>query len=83
MPHVVTMPCFGCKHQECTQVCPADCFHEGDQMLYIDPESCVDCEACRSVCPEEAIYPDDEVPTAWQPFIALNAEMSKVTPYAG
>jgi len=36
MTHVVTEPCFGCKYTDCVVVCPVDCFHEGEQMLYIN-----------------------------------------------
>ena len=48
-------------------------------MLYIDPDSCVSCSACAEVCPEQAIFDEDEVPPQWHDFIALNAEMSQVT----
>jgi len=80
MAFVVTAPCFGCKYTDCVTVCPADCFHEGEQMLYIDPDDCVNCNACQAVCPAEAIYPEADVPDEWQEFIQLNAEMSKKTP---
>ena len=80
MAYVVTAPCFGCKYTDCVVVCPMECFHEGEKMLYIDPESCVDCDACRGECPVSAIYPDSDVPDQWREFIALNAEMSAVTP---
>ena len=49
-------------------------------MLYIDPESCIDCDYCRAECPVEAIYPEQEVPEPWRDFIQLNAEMSAQTP---
>ena len=80
MPYVVTAPCFGCKYTDCVVVCPCDCFHEGEQMLYINPEYCTDCDACLPECPVEAIFPDVDVPEEYQEFIALNAEMSAVTP---
>jgi ferredoxin len=80
MAHVVTQPCFGCKHTRCVTVCPTDCFHEGEQMVYIDPEPCIDCGACAAECPTEAIFPDESVPEEWRDFIALNAEMSRVCP---
>lgn len=80
MAYVVTQPCFGCKHQQCVSVCPVDCFHEGEQMLYIDPDQCTECGACAGVCPAEAIYPENDVPEEWTGFIALNAEMSAITP---
>lgn len=91
MAYVVTSPCFGCKYTDCVAVCPVDAFREGEKMLYIDPESCIDCHQCVSECPVEAIFPEDDVPLDQHRFIALNAEMSKVcrpivekrTPLAG
>jgi ferredoxin len=80
MAYVVTAPCFGCKYTDCAVVCPTECFHEGEQMLYINPDPCIDCDNCRHECPVEAIYPDVEVPEKWQEFIQLNAEMSQQTP---
>ncbi|NND99429.1 MAG: ferredoxin family protein [Pirellulaceae bacterium] len=73
MPHVVTSPCIGCKHADCVVVCPAECFHEDDQMLYIDPDDCVDCFACAAECPEEAIFELSEVPEVEQEWIGINA----------
>ena len=80
MAYVVTAPCFGCKYTDCVVVCPMDCFHEGDQMLYIDPIPCIDCDACRAECPVEAIFADDDVPPEWTDFVQLNAEMAPKTP---
>ena len=61
-------------------VCPADCFHEGEQMLYIDPNECLDCEACVPECPVEAIYHDSTVPEKWHHYIALNADGARRYP---
>jgi ferredoxin len=80
MAHVVTQPCFGYKYTDCVVVCPCECFHEGEQMLYIDPEECIDCGACTPECPVEAIFLDDNVSIQWRDFIALNAEMAPLTP---
>jgi ferredoxin len=80
MAFVVTEPCFDCKYTDCVVVCPCDCFREGDQMLFIDPHHCIDCEACVPECPVEAIYYEDNVPVAWKEFIALNEEMAAVCP---
>lgn len=80
MAYVVTQPCFGCKYTDCVVVCPCDCFREGDQMLYIDPDPCIDCDACVPECPVSAIFYEENVPEDQRPFIALNAEMSKVCP---
>ena len=62
MTHVVVEPCSGCKYTDCVVVCPVECFYEGDQMLYIHPEECIDCEACVPECPVEAIFHEDNVP---------------------
>ena len=80
MAHVVTSPCFGCKYTDCVVVCPTECFHEGDQMLFINPNDCIDCGACPSECPVEAIFPEWEVPEDQKDFIQLNAEMSEKCP---
>lgn len=80
MTHVVTADCQGCKYTDCVTVCPCECFHEGERMLYIDPELCIDCGACVPECPVEAIYPDYDVPAEWEHYVKLNAEMSRETP---
>lgn len=81
MTMVVTQPCKGCKDKSCLSVCPCDCFHEDADMLYIDPESCIDCEACIPECPVDAIFHEDDVPTQWLSYIALNAtQVSKCRP---
>ena len=80
MAYVVTEPCFGCKYTDCVVVCPCDCFREGEQMLFIDPDECIDCDACMPECPVEAIFHEDEVPEAWKGFVALNREMAATCP---
>jgi ferredoxin len=64
------------------EVCPVPggCFREGEQMLYIDPQKCIDCEACVPQCPVDAIFLDENVPAEWQSYIALNAEMAEKCP---
>ncbi len=76
MPHIVTGRCDNCKYTECVDVCPVECFHEAPTMLYIDPEVCIECDACVPVCPVEAIFPDDEVPERYKEYIKINAEVS-------
>ena len=80
MAYVVTEPCFGCKYTDCVTVCPCDCFHEGQNMLYIEPSECIDCDACAHECPVHAIYHEDAVPDPWKDYIALNAEMAPQCP---
>jgi ferredoxin len=80
MAFVVTEPCLGCQYTDCVTVCPVEAFHEGEQMLYIDPETCICCAACVSECPVEAIYDEAAVPQKWQAYIALNADGAKRSP---
>jgi ferredoxin len=74
MSYVVCQPCHDCKYTDCVVVCPMDCFYEDDMQLYIDPQDCIDCEACVPECPVEAIFHDSRVPAAWTGFIQLNAD---------
>jgi ferredoxin len=80
MAFVVTEPCVGCKYTDCVAVCPCDCFHEGEKMLYIDPEHCIDCEACVPECPVAAIFHEGSVPSHWQHYVALNADGARRNP---
>ena len=66
MAFVITEPCFGCKHTECLTDCPTDAFREGENMLFIDSDACIECYMCHEKCPEEAIFLDSEVPAEWQ-----------------
>jgi ferredoxin len=76
MAYVVCEPCHDCKYTDCVVVCPCDCFYEDGSMLYIDPDHCIDCDACAPECPVEAIFRDIEVPAKWTSYIGLNAEQS-------
>ena len=80
MPFVVTESCIKCKYTDCVEVCPVDCFHEGPNMLVIDPDECIDCTLCEPECPVEAIMADEDVPEEMQECIALNEELSKEWP---
>ena len=60
MTYVVTEACIKCKYMDCVEVCPVDCFYEGENMLVIHPEECIDCGVCEPECPAEAILPDSE-----------------------
>ena len=80
MAHIVCEPCLKCKYTDCVTVCPVDCFHEDTEMLYIDPEVCIDCGACIPECPVQAIFCDDDVPEKWESYIKLNEEKSQELP---
>ena len=60
MTYVVTEACIKCKYMDCVEVCPVDCFYEGENMLVINPDECIDCGVCEPECPPEAILPDTE-----------------------
>ena len=76
MTYVVTRNCDSCKYTDCVEVCPVEAFHEGPTMLYINPETCIDCDVCVAQCPVEAIYPEDQVPEKWASYTELNATES-------
>ncbi|OGB94040.1 MAG: hypothetical protein A3H39_19615 [candidate division NC10 bacterium RIFCSPLOWO2_02_FULL_66_22] len=80
MTYVVAEPCLSTIDRACVEVCPVACFYEGGDQLIIHPAECVDCDACRPVCPVSAIFVESEVPAEWHSFIAKNAEFVKGTP---
>lgn len=80
MTFVVAEQCIKCKHTDCVEVCPVDCFYEGPNMLVIHPDECIDCALCEPECPVDAIYSEDELPEDQQVFLELNAELAEVWP---
>ena len=78
MTYVVGDGCILCKHTDCVDVCPVDCFVEGPNFLAIDPDGCIDCAVCVPECPENAIYAEDDVPADQRDFIQINADLSRV-----
>jgi len=78
MTYVVTDNCIKCKYTDCVEVCPVDCFYEGENMLVINPDECIDCGVCEPECPAEAILPDTE--PGLEKWIELNAEYSEKWP---
>ena len=74
MTYVIALPCVDLKDKACIEECPVDCIYEGDRMLYIQPDECVDCGACEPVCPVEAIYYEDDVPDQWSAYTGINAD---------
>jgi len=65
MTYVVTEACIKCKYTDCVEVCPVDCFYEGENMLAINPDECIDCGVCEPECPVEAIKPESEENLKW------------------
>jgi ferredoxin len=80
MTFVVIDQCIKCKYTDCVEVCPVDCFHEGPNMLVINPDECIDCNLCVPECPANAIFPEDEIPAGKEEFLAINAELAAKWP---
>lgn len=79
MTYIVLDACIRCKYMDCVEVCPVDCFYEGENMLVIHPDECIDCGVCEPECPVEAIKPDteDDPDAKW---LKLNTEYAQVWP---
>lgn len=80
MTFVVGENCIRCKHTDCVEVCPVDCFCEGPNMLAIHPDECIDCGLCIPACPVAAIFSEDDVPALQVAFIELNVELAQKWP---
>lgn len=80
MAHIVADPCVKCKYTDCVAVCPVDCFHEGANMLVIDPDTCIDCGLCPPECPVSAIFAEEDLPEKWEAYTELNAKYASDWP---
>ena len=78
MTYLVNDSCIRCKTMDCVEVCPVDCFYEGENMLVIHPDECIDCGVCEPECPVDAIKPDTE--SGLEKWLSLNAEYAKIWP---
>jgi ferredoxin len=78
MTYVVNEACIKCKYMDCVEVCPVDCFYEGENMLVINPDECIDCGVCEPECPVEAIVPDSE--TSAEKWVEFNRQYSAAWP---
>ena len=76
MTYVVTEACIKCKYTDCVEVCPVDCFYEGENMLVIHPDECIDCGVCEPECPADAIKPDTE--PGLEKWLEVNTEYAKI-----
>ncbi len=74
MTYVIAEPCVDVLDKACIEECPVDCIYEGDRMLYIQPDECVDCGACEPVCPVEAIFYEDDLPDKWRDYTQANVD---------
>lgn len=78
MTYIVTEACINCKYTDCVEVCPVDCFYEGENMLVINPNECIDCGVCEPECPAEAILPDTE--DGLEEWLEINTKFSESWP---
>lgn len=78
MTYVVTESCIKCTYKDCVEVCPVDCFYEGDNMLVIHPDQCIDCGVCEPECPINAIIPDT-APDA-ERWVQINRDYAQIWP---
>ena len=83
MTYVIAQPCVDLKDKACIEECPVDCIYEGDRMLYIQPDECVDCGACEPVCPVEAIFYEDDTPAKWKDYYRANVDFFTETTTIG
>ncbi len=74
MTYIITPSCVDLLDKTCIEECPVDCIYEGERMLYIHPDECVDCGACEPVCPVEAIFFEDDVPGGLRDYYRVNVE---------
>ena len=79
MAYIVMDPCIRCKYMDCVAVCPVDCFYEGENMLAIHPDECIDCGVCEPECPVEAIKPESEDDPDGK-WLKLNTEYARIWP---
>lgn len=81
MTHLVTENCIKCKHTDCVDVCPVDCFYEGPNFLSINPDECIDCGVCVPECPVDAIVPDEDLDNEKKTFwLEINQRTSTKWP---
>ena len=78
MTYVVVDNCIKCKYTDCVEVCPVDCFYEGENMLVIHPDECIDCGVCEPECPADAIKPDTE--PGMEDWVEFNRKWSEAWP---
>ena len=74
MTYVVCEPCVNCRYTDCVVVCPVEAFHLDDNAVWINPETCIDCDACVPECPVEAIFPEAALPDHFAEWLELNRQ---------
>lgn len=81
MAYVICEPCITVKDQACVAVCPVNCIYEvapgtTPDMLYINPDECIDCGLCVPECPVDAIFFEEDIPDKWKEYIQINRDLS-------
>ena len=79
MTYVVNEKCIKCKYMDCVEVCPVDCFYEGENMLVIHPDECIDCGVCEPECPVDAIVPDTTAEDV-DKWVGINRKFAEAWP---
>ena len=59
------------------------CFYELADQLVIHPDECIDCAACVSECPVEAIYAEGDLPGEFAADLEFNAVQARRLKEAG
>jgi ferredoxin len=81
MAYLVIDNCVKCKHTDCVEVCPVDCFYEGENFLAINPDECIDCGVCEPECPVDAIVPDNALEgEELEKWMDINTKYSLIWP---
>ena len=78
MTYIVKDECIKCKLTDCVEVCPVDCFYEGENTLVIHPDECIDCGVCEPECPVDAIHSDTE--EGMEKWAEMNRKYSSIWP---
>ncbi len=76
MTYVIAEPCVDNMDQSCVAVCPVDCISSEtgvDRKFHIDPDGCIECGSCLSVCPNNAIFPESELPQVYAEYAWIDA----------
>ena len=88
MTHIIAEPCIGTKDTACVEVCPVDCIHPTNdsakftesEMLYIDPDTCIDRGLYVDECPVQAIFPRGSAKNGRSTYRSTPIDSSKTSP---
>jgi ferredoxin len=74
MTYVIASACIDVKDGACQTACPVECIYEGGRMMYIQPDECINCGLCLSVCPVDAIFAEEDLPAEERSYLKINVE---------